>query len=332
MKRSIFYSILLLPSVLISAAVFYLFYYTNLPQLLYIQSIRNINFDCVEFTDDDGYVYKMKPGKCRLKNIEYDTVINHNASGYRVTAPAPAYEVTVLGDSHAYGFGVSDEDTFSYLLGSEHNYRTMNLSIGSYATMRELEALKKYGKDAKYIVLQYCDNDFGENVASLRLSTSDFKTQVNVGWKSLIENYYLGKSMGYKHIFSTLGNLIKSRAFLPIATWRSRVEERMIEQEADVFARILDRYRPLLEGKRLIILESSGHGLNSPKLVTAFSFELNKIRWLSYKIIDATTVLNFGDYFFFDDHLRPVGHRKLAAAVANQIDEWERDDPQLKDH
>lgn len=331
MKRAIFYSMLLLPSILIAAAIIYLFYYTNLPQLLYEQAIRNINFYCMEFAGDDGYVYKMKPGECRLRNIEYDTVINHNASGYRVAGPAPVYKVAVLGDSHAYGFGVRDEDTFAYLLGSEYNYPAINLAIGSYATMRELEALKKYGKNAKYVVLQYCDNDLGENGASLRLSAADFNSQVKAGWKGFIENYYLGKSMGYKHIVSTLGNLIKSHAFSSTATWRSRVQERMMGQEASVFARIIERYRPLLEGKRLIIFESSGHGLNSPKLVTAFSSELSKIGWLSYKIVDVTTVLTFADYFFLDDHLRPIGHRKLAAVVANQIDEWERDDSRLKD-
>src|ERR1051325_11062522 len=111
MKHSLFYSMLLLPSILIAAAIIYLLYYTNLPQLLYEQSVRNIHFDCMEFADGEGYVYKMKPGECRLKNIEYDTVINHNASGYRVTTPAPTYQVAVLGDSHAYGFGVTDEDT-----------------------------------------------------------------------------------------------------------------------------------------------------------------------------------------------------------------------------
>ena len=83
------------------------------------------------------------------------------------------------------------------------------------------------------------------------------------------------------------------------------------------------RYRDVLEGKRLILLEASGWNANSPALPAALVSGPRWLDWLRYTVIDTATLLDADDYFFLDDHLNRRGHRKPADAVAAEISKWE---------
>jgi|GEM_PF-5500459 len=329
LKRIVFRAITLMPLISILGLLVYFVFFTNVPQLLYLHSIRNIYYDCMQFSSEE-YVYKMKPGQCNLKNIEFDTILTHDAEGFRNQRTASGYDVATIGDSHAQGWGVTDDQTFSNLLESQFGYPTKNLGIASYGTMRELEVLDEYGKDAKYVILQYCDNDFGENSAALTLSKEDFRSQVEARWLNRIATYKQGKAMGYKKPLSDLGVMIRDRSYTSKSKWRKSAERRNMEQEASVFGQIIERYRPLLEGKRLVVFESADSGLNSTRFAETFGSELRKLNWLSVRVIDTTKDLKLNDYYFLDGHPKPIGHRKLAAALAGEISQWERADPLLK--
>lgn len=327
-KRIVFRLITLLPLLTIVTVVLWLFFFTNLPQLLYSQSIRNINFDCQE-SSTGYYVYKMKPGKCRAKNLEYDITMSFDSNGFRNgIRSTDHYDVAVIGDSHAQGAGVADDKSFSYLLESTYHYQTMNLGIGSYATMRELEALATYGSHAKYVVVQYCDNDFAENEESIRLSKEDFRAQAEKQWNEIRHSYKAGKSRGYMAPLHNLAVLLWNGSYSSKSTWRrTLIDKRPIELEASTFGQIIERYRRLLEGKRLIVIEIASYGANSPRFEDSFGAELNKISGLQYRIINSARILNYDDYFFFDGHINSRGHRKLAAVLSQEITAWESKSP-----
>src|SRR5262245_50700664 len=101
MKKTAFYALLFAPLLLIVGAAIHLVFRTNLPQLLYAESIRVIPFDCIEFVPRP-YVYKAKPGACTVRNLEYTSILTHGADGFRRSPPAERYGVAVLGDSHAH--------------------------------------------------------------------------------------------------------------------------------------------------------------------------------------------------------------------------------------
>lgn len=328
LKRSVFRAITLIPLFIILGVVLYFLFLTNLPQFLYANSIRNIYFDCLEFSSAN-YVYKMKPGKCRVDNLEYDIVISSDANGFRNGIRATNYyDVAVIGDSQAHGIGVADDQSFSSLLESTYHYKTTNLAMGSYATMRELEVLNEYGKDAKYVIVQYCDNDFSENEASIKLSKEEFRSQVETQWRNNTASYQQGKSLGYRKPLHDLGVMLRDHSYTSKSTSRSLAKQgRPMEQEAFAFAQIVARYRSLLEGKRLIIFEVSTGGANSPKFEATFGSELTKMSWLTYKVLNTANILNYQDYFFLDGHTRALGHQKLAAALAQEITQWERMNP-----
>ena len=326
LKRVVFNAIILTPLLSIIALVSYFVFLTNVPQLLYLYSVRNIYFDCMEFSSED-YVYKFKPGECKSRNLEYDTTLTHDSDGFRNLRRSSSYDIVAIGDSHTQGWGVRDDQTFAYLLESRFGFATKNLGIGSYATMRELQVLDKYGKDAKYVLVQYCDNDFGENLASLRLSKEEFRSQVETEWKERINSYNKGKAMGYRKPIQDLSVMIRTHSYTSKSEWRRGAERRPMEQEASAFAQIVGRYRPLLEGKRLLVFESADSGLNSPRFVETVTSELSKLNWLEVKMIDTAKILTHDHYYSLDGHPNPSGHRTLAAALAREISQWESAQP-----
>jgi hypothetical protein len=330
LKRVVFRAITLIPLFSILALALYFLFLTNLPQILHATSIRNIYFDCMDFSSA-LYVYKLKPGPCRLKNIEYDIVFSSDANGFRNgIRTSSGYDVAVIGDSFAHGVGVADDQTFSSILESNYHYQTINLAIGSYATMRELEVLGEYGKDAKYVVVQYCDNDYGENLASLKLSREDFRSAVEREWRGRITTYHEGKSLGYRKPIQDFAVMIRNHSYTSKSAWRDQAKSgRPMEEEASAFAQVLARYRPVLEGKRVILFEAAMWGENSPKFAATFGSELSKIDWLNYRVLNTADILSYKDYFFLDDHITARGHQKLAAAIAQELSRWESADPLL---
>jgi hypothetical protein len=208
-----------------------------------------------------------------------------------------------------------------------HHYRTINLGIGSYATLRELEVLGQYGKDARYVIVQYCDNDVAENQMSIRLSKEEFRAEAEKGLRRRLADYAEGKAMGYWKPVRDLAGMVRHRTYTSRAAWRQRAEQRPMEEEAATFAKIVTRYRPVLEGKRLIIFETSLWGINAPRLKATFETELDRLGWVRHRVLDSTGVLGPAHHFFLDGHLNRRGHQALAAALAAEITRWERVDP-----
>jgi len=326
-KTVAFSALVLAPALAMLAVALYLLFFTNLPQILYMSAIRNIYFDCMRLVAE-RYVYSMTPGPCRFTNLEFDVVLTHDRHGFRnARRTVEDYEVPVLGDSHAHGWGVRDDETFASLLEETYRRRTINLAMASYATAREFDALERHGRRARYVVLQYCDHDPGENDAALRLDPAAFRLTVEREWQGMIGGYHEGKARKFLTVVRQLATLLRERAYESKASRRRQMLSREVAEEAAEFARLVVRYRDVLEGKRLILFEASAWNANSPTLGAAFAAELRRIEWLRYAIIDTASLLDGDDYFFLDDHLNRRGHRKLAAAIAPEISAWERREP-----
>ncbi|MEM4655322.1 MAG: SGNH/GDSL hydrolase family protein, partial [Thermosphaera sp.] len=68
---------------------------------------------------------------------------------------------------YAMGWGVQDDETFAAIIQREIGRRVYNLAVSSYGTHRELLRLQRSGllERVDIVIIQYCDNDLGENVA-----------------------------------------------------------------------------------------------------------------------------------------------------------------------
>ena len=74
--------------------------------------------------------------------------------------------IAVIGDSIAMGWGVANDETYSYNLQKLSGQKVVNFGVSSYGTIREIKRLKlsKYYNQTNTIVIQYHLNDFHENM------------------------------------------------------------------------------------------------------------------------------------------------------------------------
>lgn len=101
-----------------------------------------------------------------------------NGRGYRgrelpLPKPGDRTRVVVLGDSIAFGYGVSDEEAFPHLLTvRSHGIEAVNLGVEGYGPGQELLVLRREGlrEDPDVVVLAVClRNDFVDAVLPVAL-------------------------------------------------------------------------------------------------------------------------------------------------------------------
>jgi lysophospholipase L1-like esterase len=283
-----------------------------MPQLAYLNSIRNIHLECIDLVDR-AYIYKAYPGECKLNNIEYSTILNHDSEGFRNIDTLSKRSIVFLGDSHTHGFGVNDNQTFAKIIQDLSGLKSVNLGMISYATKTELEALKAYTNNESIIVIQYCDNDVGENKDSINFSDEKFHARKTEGWKNMANSYFLGKKEGLLKPIREISVRLKNFDFISKNAFYESAINRDINSEAKNFANIISNYKPLLKNKKIFIFESSGFGNNHPGFKAAFEENLARINLeLDITVLDSTSFLTRSDYYFLDDHLNAKGHHKIA--------------------
>ncbi len=108
-------------------------------------------------------------------------------------------EVIVAGDSYSMGWSVRQEETYASVLERMTGWKVLNTGISSYGTAREMELLRQVDRSRlRYLILQYCANDFAENQAYIdgggRLPQRPpewYESQLN--WYRGFKRYYPGK-------------------------------------------------------------------------------------------------------------------------------------------
>ena len=135
--------------------------------------------NCVVF--DPVLLYKPKIGSCVFANAEFKTTLHFDENGRLSHHPSGDGGIAVVGDSHAMGWGVEDDETFSAIMERTLNRPVYNLSVSSYETYRELLRLEKSPVLAHVdtIVIQYCDNDLQPNEFFVSNDSTKGKLQFN---------------------------------------------------------------------------------------------------------------------------------------------------------
>jgi hypothetical protein len=177
--------------------------------------------------------------------------VSFNARGYRgreLSRPKAAdlTRVVVLGDSIAFGLGVSDEETFTHLLDVRDNgIEAENLAVQGYGPGQALLVLLHQGlrDDPDVVVLAFClANDFADAV--LPVSLSDGRTPKPrfrlVGDRLALDDANLRQSTSqrvhqwlsdYSHLFNRAAALGPRREPPPTLHWRERNQEALRDQD-----------------------------------------------------------------------------------------------------
>lgn len=294
---------------------------------------------------DKNLTYKIKPNySYRFKNREFDVMIKSNSLGLRDDEKSlDAPEIIALGDSFTMGFGIQQEKTYPELLSNITNFSVLNAGIESYGTAREVLLLSKIDtSNLKYLVIQYCENDFLENYTFVInnytlpvTSRNDYYQRVDQRKKS--DQYYFGK---YLKIFLSLLsiNIFDDKNQYRKITLKEK--EYFHLQHAKLFLEILSKLKIENSNFKLIIFD----------LVDRSDMKFTRINWIlqdktfdsslfinfvnklieedeypsfieNASLIDSSQFLSNDDYFLLDGHINLNGHKK----VANEIDKIFKD-------
>ena len=137
---------------------------------LYFGGLRNINTNkkCSKF--DKSLLYVPVVGECDFSNtLNFNTKMNFDEHRRLNMRDDNILEnekiIAAIGDSMTMGWGVNDDETFSYNLQKLLGKKVINLGVSSYGTIREIKKLKssKFYNQIDTILVQYHLNDIYEN-------------------------------------------------------------------------------------------------------------------------------------------------------------------------
>jgi len=309
------------------AVVLYLLFYRTVTDV-YQKIGRNVlQVDCGRVVPNE-LIYTLSPGECRFANPEFDTRVQVDGDGFRNVPEhlgSGPVKVVVLGDSHALGWGVQQEEKLSSRLARDPRFAVRDLAMSSYGTARELLALKRHEPDAGVVVLQYCDNDRAENAEFLS-NPDAFVANGPERARQYAAQMVLHRQAADRH--RSLRWVLQSGLVALSATWRilglpprgpSESPQHAIKQEAALFASVLAHFKTELAGKTLIVFDSYPRRPRSG-FAPAFRAALEHAGMANVIVVDLAGTLVASDYFHIDEHLRASGHAKVAARILAELD------------
>ena len=157
---------------------------------------------CIRY--DQELSYTLRPGHFVFSNVEFAVAYEVNSLGLRddeISLQAP--DVVVVGDSHAMGWGVYQEEGFPELIEKATGLSVLNAAIASYGTAREMKILERINlSNLKYLIIQYCQNDYGENQALIENGNilpimSEAESEEVIRSHRETWEYYFGKYVQY---------------------------------------------------------------------------------------------------------------------------------------
>ncbi len=265
---------------------------------------------------DPELTYLLTPGPARFTNREFDTTIAGNSAGLRDNeASLERPDRIVLGDSFAFGWGVERDDTFAQVLERRTGLTVLNAAMSSYGTARQVILLERLDVSAaRAVVVQYFMNDYRENRAFV---DAGFNLAITPEDEFLRSARDFERQTTYRPL-DYLAAFLDRRSFFPELT---TVPNRLI---AETCLRVLASSDELAALPVFLLQidpwnEFTRHNITGPVaelLATESEFASLRQR---LKLLRLTGVLADEDFFRLDPHLRPSGHRKVAAEIERAL-------------
>ena len=294
---------------------------------LYMLDRHMIQFEEKAAHWDQRLGYILRPGAFQFSNTEFDTGYQVNNAGLRDDeASLHAPEIAVVGDSFAMGWGVEQDEAFPQLLETLSGRAVLNTAIASYGTARQLRLLGDLDlKGARHLVIQFCNNDYFENLAFER-EGPQFKVQSSDGYAEAVANYQRARRYWPgRYSFTLLGRRLGLGAPGPDHPDPSDpVNQR---RQAELFIDVLVRSPVDLSHLEIIIFELNGHnrhgGLFIPALREVIADGVYPPFITGMVVVDLAAELSPDLFFRLDDHITAEGHRHLAQRLWQIIQEEE---------
>jgi hypothetical protein len=270
--------------------------------------------DCVQFDHELLYI---PSHNCAFKNKEFSTNLTFSDDGRITNDQQNSLEedgIFFLGDSVTMGWGVNDDETFSYLIGSKSDRLTYNLGVSSYGTVREIILAKRHPKfeNATCMIIQYSWNDFDENREFLELGALPIPSMEK--FNQLVE-YKPQDATFLQVVVRTFEYMRRYKAaFFTDMIGLSKLDYGMDKNRADdaitEFVGVLDKFH-IFDRKTVFVI--------GPE---EFIAELKKHNDKN-KLVPVEIKLNENDRFTLDKHPNRNGHINIATQLIDELSKTE---------
>lgn len=181
------------------------------------------------------------------------------------------------------------------------------------------------------IIIQYCDNDIGENIKFLRDKCSfinpsknqlkNYKRALKFKNKHQLEFGENIKFITYPLIIKNFYKQLYSIAISKIKTLNQENNSKFMQSyHSKTFQKVITNFPNLHKNKRIIIFISNTRGQNIERY-NEFKKYFNGVNLSNYSSLEIispeeTSLVPGNDSFFIlDDHINANGHRKLGKAL-----------------
>ncbi len=291
------------------------------------QVYRHFNRGFVQFDEacaqyDPVVTYTLRPGTCTFKNLEFTTELRVNRLGLRDSDDAlRGPEVIVLGDSHAMGWGVAQEEAFPRVASRKSGLKVLNAGVSSYGTVREMLTLDRLDLSRlRVLVIQYSDNDIVENEV-FRAHDNHLPITPQPRYEEIVRYYRSQRSyFPGKYVFRLFLKVSRLEAPEPD---NPKVAPVSPGEEVVLFFNALEHAgHPSLAAVRLIVLEV-GQDFTHPRVFIGALADASRRAGASVVqqlvTLDTTTIIDANDFYVLDDHMTARGHERLGAALGELL-------------
>ena len=278
---------------------------------LYVNGLVKIwqtNKNCSKF--DENFLYAPVVGECIFSNPEFKTKLNFDENRRLNMVDDNIQEdekiIAVLGDSVAMGWGVNDNETFSYNLQKLTNKKVINLAVSSYGTVREIKRLKlnKFYDQVDTVIIQYHLNDIAENK---NLNINKTYTQMEY------DKFFKSKENNINIIIFLLKHYKKSLRLLfthlnDLFFENDRKEKHNLTEHLDNLEKVINQNLKG-EGKRVIVFL-----INPPhqEIIYEENKKYENFEFMNFKVQKE-------HLFVIDDHINKNGHRYIGKKLYSYL-------------
>ena len=273
--------------------------------------------------------------------------VSLNRLGFRgreLVAPKPGdrTRVVVLGDSIAFGFGVSDEQAFPGILDARDNgVEAGNFAVQGYGPGQELLVLQRDGLrvDPDMVILAVClRNDFADAVLPVALYNGITPRPYFrlVGKQLLLENpvprsaaaRVVGALSDYSQLYNRASALLTAPPEPAAASWRQRKQEALRDEDYVLrltVALLMEMDSICRERGVTFLVATFPNGVDfagEPPLHGRFYEQLSRagIRVVAFRARFNALALKPTDVTLDDTgHLNPRGHALVAEVLEREI-------------
>lgn len=294
---------------------------------------RLIQFDenCAVY--DSGLFYTLKHNaEFKYSKREFSNTYNTNSQGLRDDENSlKAPQIICLGDSYAMGWGVEQAETYAQNLEKQTGMTVLNAAISSYGTAREMLMLDRIDtSQLKYLVIQYCGNDRGENNFYTR---NDYKLEVSpkkrydslVADGGFVDKYF---PMKYFSLISQAFLKHEINKLVPLFQMSvARDEPIGNEQEhANAFIRVLQHSPINFQKVKVIVMMVDRYTVMQNNFLREVETLIDQSPYKegfagNLQLLDLSNTLLSADYYKLDLHINASGHRKIAQKLWEAIRE-----------